>query len=212
MQPTFDQAFQMLSIAREAHASLEVLQDVYNAGLLSDLLKAENPAAVNREEFRRVLGYGPSVFKVEMGGPETTDQITANLGFMFDKLINQQNFPLEKAKTLWEDEIEIVDPGYSFSEKEGLQILKNKGLLRPTYEHSIRFAQQHGKTVTSSERKPSIIFLHEAWQDQDRSRRVMCLNRNLPYHRVFDLSYLGGTFCGGYVLAGVRSHKQSSAV
>jgi hypothetical protein len=196
MQSTFDQAFQLLNITRESGASLETLQAVYGAGLLSDLLKAENPCKVNREEFRRLLGYDPSVFKVKMGGANNTDEITAALGFPFNDWIAQASFPLTASETPTEDEIEIVDPGKSFSQEEGLQILKEKGLLRPTYEHGIRFAEQHGK-ATTSEKKPFVIFLHEAWRDPDRDAE----------YRELSLRYPGIRFRDIYVLAGVRPRK-----
>ena len=206
MQPTFDQAFQLLKITRESGASLETLQAVYGAGLLSDLLKAENPCKVNREEFRRLLGYDPSVFKVKMGGANNTDEITAALGFPFNNWITQANFPLTASETPTEDEIEIVDPGKSFSEEEGLAILKEKGLLRPTYEHGIRFAEQHGK-ATTSEKKPFVIFLHEAWLDPNRDRRIVYLDRRAEYRELY-LDYPGLGFLDGCVLAGVRPRKQ----
>ncbi len=205
MQPTFDQAFQLLKITRESGASLETLQAVYDAGLLSDLLKAENPCKVNREEFRRLLGYDSSVFKVKMGGANNTDEITVALGFPFHDWITQANFPLTASETPTEDEIEIVDPGKSFSEEGGLAILEEKGLERPTYEHGIRFAEQHGKTT--SEKKPFVIFLHEAWLDPDRDRRIMCLNRIAKYRRLYLLCpvFRFGDDC---VLAGVRPRNK----
>ena len=205
MQPTFDQAFQLLNITRESGASLETLQAVYGAGLLSDLLKAENPCKVSREEFRRILGYDPSVFKVKMGGANNTDEITAALGFPFNNWITQANFPLTASETPTEDEIEIVDPGKSFSEEEGLAILKEKGLLRPTYEHGIRFAEQHGK-ATTSEKKPFVIFLHIPWRGPSRRRRFVCLRRRAEYRELY-LVYPGYGFNGHCVLAGVRPHK-----
>jgi hypothetical protein len=205
MQPTFDQAFQLLNITRESGASLENLQAIYNAGLLSDLLKAESPCKVNREEFRRLLGYDPSVFKVKMGGANNTDEITAALGFPFNDWITQANFPLTASETPTEDEIEIVDPGKSFSEEEGLTILKEKGLLRPTYEHGIRFAERHGK-ATTSEKKPFVIFLHEAWLGPNRRRRVVCLYRSAGYRELY-LYYPDDGFLDRCVLAGVRPRK-----
>jgi hypothetical protein len=202
MQPTFDQAFQLLNITRESGASLETLQAVFQ-GFLPDLLKAEK--LPNREEFRKLLGYDPSVFKVKMGGANNTDEITAALGFPFNDWITQANFPLTASETPTEDEIEIVDPGKSFSEEEGLAILKEKGLLRPTYEHGIRFAEQHGK-ATTSEKKPFVIFLHEAWQDPYRDRRIVYLDR-FAFCRKLYLLYPGVRFGGDCVLAGVRPRK-----
>ncbi len=63
--PTFDQAFQLLSVVREADKNLEGLQALYTTGLLSDLLKAENLAKVDREAFRKLLGFDPSSFRVK---------------------------------------------------------------------------------------------------------------------------------------------------
>ena len=169
--PTFDQAFQILNLAREAGVSLETL------------------------------------FRVKMGGSENTDQIVAALrkdGLWVNNYITQTNFPL-KPNALGEDEIEIVDPDRSFSEEEGLQILKDKGLTRPTYEHAIRFAKQHGKTTTS-EKKLFVIFLHEAWQDPNGNRRVLYVNRN-PDNRELNLNYPDNRFNDNCVLVGVRSRK-----
>jgi len=206
--PSFDQAYQMLNLAREAGASLEDLQTLYATGLLSDLLKTENPATVDREKFRTLLGFDPSVFRVKMGGPENTDQIMAALGFPFNEWINQKNFPLKQAETPWEDGIEIVDPDRSFSFDECPVILSVAGLLAPIYEHGIRFAQQHGKTTTST-KKPFVVFPHEPWQDPDRDRRVMCFGRH-PSDRRLHLYYPGYGFYDDCVLAGVRPRKQPS--
>ena len=207
MQPTFDQAFQLLNITRESGASLENLQALYNAGLLSDLLKAENPCKVSREEFRRILGYDPSVFKVKMGGANNTDEITAALGFPFNDWITQANFPLKPSKTPWEDEIELVDldGDPSESEEEALVILAKHKLKRPTYQHGIRFAEQHGK-ATTSEKKPFVIFLHETWQDPRGNRRVVYLSRSAKYRKL-DLDHLAFKFDNRCVLAGVRPRR-----
>jgi hypothetical protein len=208
MQPTFDQAYQMLNIAREAGVSLEQLQTVYNLGFLPDLLKAKNLTAVDREAFRKLLGYDPSVFSVKMGGPENTDMIVAALranGIWVNDYVTQANFPLTALKTPVEDEIEIVDPGKSFSEEEGLVILAKHKLDRPTYKHGIRFAEQHGKATTSKE-KPFIIFLHPSWQDPLDFRRVLYVDRD-PVDRELNLIYPGSRFFDDCVLAGVRRRK-----
>ncbi len=186
------------------------LQALIASGLLTDLRRCAaelDPTKVNRDEFQKVLGFDPSVFTVKMGGSNNTDEITAALGFPFNDWITQANFPLTASETPWDDEIEIVDPGKSFSEEEGLAILKEKGLLRPTYEHGIRFAEQHGKATTSG-KKPFVIFLHEAWLDPSRNRRIVYLRRGAEY-RELDLFYPVDRFDGGCVLAGVRPRKQS---
>jgi len=185
------------------------LQALIASGLLTDLRRCAaelDPTKVNRDEFQKVLGLDPSVFRVLMSGANNTDEITAALGFPFDDWITQKNFPLTASETPTEDEIEIVDPGKSFSEEEGLAILKEKGLLRPTYEHGIRFAEQHGK-ATTSEKKPFVIFLHEAWRDPSRRRRIVFLGRVAMYRGLY-LGYPVDRFFGLCVLAGVRPRKQ----
>ena len=207
--PTFDQAFQLLSVVREADKNLEGLQALYTTGLLSDLLKAENPAKVDREAFRKLLGFDPSSFRVKMGAAETTDEIAAYLnanGFNYvNEWINQKNFPLKAKEIPEDDEVVIYDPGTSFTEEEGLAILKREGLLRPTYEHGLRFAREHGTTTTSA-KKPFVIFLHEPWQDPSGNRRVVYVDRN-PDNRELRLHYPGLKFHDHCVLAGVRPRK-----
>ncbi len=204
MQPTLDQGRQLLNLAGEAGVSLEKLQILYGTGLLSDLLKTENPAAVNREEFRVLLGFVPSVFRVKLGGPEKTDQIVSGLGFPANSYITQKNFPL-KPHAIEEAEIEIYDPGCSFSEEEGHGFLKAVGLERPTHEHFLRFAEQCG-TATTSKKKPFVIFLHEPWLGPYDNRRVLYLDRSSA-HRKLHLLCPDYRFLGACVLAGVRPRK-----
>lgn len=206
--PSFDQAYQMLNLAREADVSLETLQAFYATGLLSDLLKAENPGAVNREEFRRILGYDPSVFRVKLGGPETTDQIVASLGFPANSYITQANFPIKPRAAIEEVEIEIVDPDRKFGFDECPAILAEAKLDEPTHEHGIRFAEQHGKTTTSM-KKPFVIFPHKPWRGPNRDLRVVYLNRDPSDHEL-SLRYPDYGFDDCCVLAGVRPRKQPS--
>jgi hypothetical protein len=122
------------------------------------------------------------VFRLRMGGPETTDQITAGLGFPFDPKITQTNFPLNASESPRQDEIEIIDPEWlgeepTFSEEEGLKLLADARLDPPTYEHGIRFAQQYGKTITSTE-KPFVYFLQESLQDPEGHHCVLVLIRD----------------------------------
>ena len=144
-----------------------------------------------------------------MGRDETTDEIVAHLkenGFNYvDPLITQVNFPLTPRSAVEEDEIVIHDPGGSFSVTEGLAILKQEGLLRPTYEHGLRFTREHG-TATTSKKKPFVIFLHEPWLDPCRGRCVVYLDRH-PGGRELNLHYPGSGSDGGCVLAGVRPRK-----
>ena len=144
------------------------------------------------------------VYRIKLGGPETTDEIISGLGFPANSNITQENFPL-KPHAIEDVEIEIIDPGCSFSEDEGLKFLADAKLGRPTYGHALRFAKQHGK-ATTSEKKPFVVFLHEAWQDPNRSRRVLCLVCRARYRELF-LGYPDVGFDDDCVLAGVRPRK-----
>ncbi|MEK7174211.1 MAG: hypothetical protein AAB759_00960 [Patescibacteria group bacterium] len=204
---TFPQAKHLIEVFETLGSGR--LQALFASGLLIDLRRCAaelDPTKVNRDEFQRILGLDPTLFRVKMGGSNNTDQITAALGFAFNEWITRANFPLTPSATPWEDEIEIVDPGCSFTEEEGLKILKDKGLERPTYEHGIRFAEQHGKTTTS-EKKPFVIFLHEAWLDPDRDRRIVYLDRRAEDRGLY-LDDPDRRFRGFCVLAGVRPRKQ----
>jgi len=210
--PSFDQAYQMLNLAREAGASLETLQALYMSGLLSDLLRVENPAVVDREKFRTLLGFDPLFSRVKLGGPETTDDIVRMLrkgGFLVNNPITQKNFPLAPHEAQ-DIEIKVVDPGCSFSEAEGLDLLKAAGLERPTYEHALRFAEQYGM-MTSSTKKPFVVFLHEAWLDPGGDRHVLCLHRDSADRRLC-LRCPGRRFDGDCGLAGVRPCKPKPSV
>ena len=147
----------------------------------------------------------PEVFRVRLGGPETTDEIVANLGFPANEWITRANFPLTPRQALEEVEIQIIDPGQSFNKNEGLIILAEVKLERPTHEHAIRFAEQYGKITTSSN-KPFVVFLHKAWEDTENIPRVLCLFRS-PEHRWLHLDYADDGFFDTCVLAGVKSRK-----
>jgi hypothetical protein len=160
-----------------------------------------------------IVKGGQSIFTLKMGGPENTDQIIAALGFDFNELITQANFPLKPSDTTWEDDIEIIDPGCRFTEEEGLKFLADARLVRPTYEHGIRFGQQHGRAMTLRE-KPYIVFLHEAaWLAPSRFRRIVSLRCRTEVHTIYlsytklSLSYPADGFSEGCVLAGVRRRK-----
>ena len=55
-------------------------------------------------------------------------------------------------------------------------------------------------------KKPFIIFLHEAWLDPPRRRRLVCLDRDAR-SRELDLYCPDSRFFDGCVLAGVRRRK-----
>ncbi len=115
-------------------------------------------------------------FLVKMGAPETTDEIVAYLnanGFYYvHEWINQENFPLTAKEVQRDDEIVIYDPGASFTEEEGLAILKRERLLRPTYEHALRFAREHGTRENFSE-DLFVTFLHDPWKEPRGDRRII---------------------------------------
>jgi hypothetical protein len=187
------------------------LQALISSGLLTDLRRCAaelDPTKVNRDEFQRILGLDPTVFRVKMGGPKNTDQITQEwreAGFYVNDYLTQANFPLTARETTEDTEIEIIDPGCSFSEEEGLKFLEAAGLERLTYEHALRFAEQCGRTTTG--KKPYIVFLHEPWLAPDRYRRFVCVRRRPGDRRLYVYCPVI-RFSDDCVLAGVRRRKQ----
>lgn len=147
------------------------------------------------------------LLKVKLGGSGTTNGIVQYLkenGFSYvNDLITNSNFPLKPHK-IEEDKIKIIDPGCSFNEKEGLELLKTAGLLRPTIEDALRFAEQYGTTTIGG--KPYIIFLHEPWLDENCHPRILYIGRGSE-NREFGLDYPDLGFIDYCVLAGVVPHK-----
>lgn len=143
-----------------------------------------------------------AVFRVKMGGFLNTDQITKILGFPCNPWITQKNFPIECGSS-WEDEVEIINvPGRLRDEAEGLKILKDAGLDRPTHEHGIQFARQFGGKMSAE--KSCILFLHTPWKDPRDNDRIICMDRGR--RRFLSLSHVGLGFNDRCVLAGVRHH------
>ena len=153
----------------------------------------------------------PEVFRVRLGGPETTDEIVANLGFPANELITQENFPIQPHAAIEEVEMQIVDPNCNFREEEGLVILTEVKLERPTYEQGIRFTQQYGRIMASSNKKPFILFLHEVWLDSKGVPHVLCLFRSQD-RRWLHLNCLSIGFFNTCVLAGVLPHKHPPGI
>ena len=167
-------------------------------------LKAHLQAAI---EGRFIDG---EIYLVEMGGPETTDQIVAYLksqGLWVNEYITSKLFPLT-ARASYTDVIEIVDPGRGFNFDECPAILNAAGLDCPTSEHWLRFARKYGTTTVG--KKPYVVFPHEPVEDPLRNRRVGVVGRD-PQGRRLRLCYPDGGFGDGCVLAGVRRAKQSQA-
>jgi hypothetical protein len=148
----------------------------------------------------------PEIYRVKLGDPITTDQITSALGFQFHEWITQANFPLKQAKNPWEDEIQFIVPGSGFTEEEGLWFLAMAKLDRPTYEHGIRLAQQYGKKATLCRPTNSVVFLHKPWRGPDRAYHVVrvALDEDFPW---LNLHYSRGKFSVFNLLAGVRRRK-----
>jgi len=175
---------------------------------MSNAFRVAKESAVKAfDAFRIKIGFDPSVFRVRLGGPETTNQIVASLGFPVNGYIVQEDFPL-KSREIEKVEIELVKPGkYIKNEKEGLAILAEHKLERPTYEHALRFAEQYGRIAIFFKRE-KIIFWHKPVNAQGYGLQVMCLSR-YPKFRFLDLCSPHNGFGHDYncVLAGVRPHK-----
>ena len=144
------------------------------------------------------------VFQVKLGGTATTDEIGRawrDAGFYTNGCITQTNFPLNP-HVIEDATIGIIDPGCPFSAGEGLRFLEVGGLMRPTYEHALRFVEQHGGTMNGNKDKPYIIFLHEPVLVPHGIRHVLYVSRNPDYRRI-SLCYYGDKFVDLCVLAGV---------
>ena len=152
---------------------------------------------------------GQSTFKVVLGGHETTDQIVKHLkanGFRrVHEAITQKNFPI-KPHEIKDVQIEIVDPGRPFTAEEGTVFLKSMGLLPPTEEHALRFAEQRGRMVATSNEK-CLVFLHRHWEDNDGRRRMLFIHNIMDDNRRFGLIFADNGFGHDCLLAGVRPGK-----
>jgi hypothetical protein len=190
------------------------LQALYASGLLTDLRRCAaefDPTKVDRDQYQKLLGLNPSLFKVLMGGPEDTDEIVRQIkaaGVPVNDDITQTNFPIAQAATPWEDEIELVDPNREFDFSECPKILTDAGLLKPTHEHALRFAHKNAATIPTSSLKPFIIFPHKPWLAPSSRDRIVDVRRR-PAYRHVDLNYTTSRFNDHYVVAGVRPRKSA---
>jgi hypothetical protein len=164
----------------------------------------DNIEEINQSEVRE--DSDPLVYRIIMAGTLDTDQIMAGLGMPFDRRITQENFPL-RPDSLPDDRIETVDPKRSFTEEEGLQILADNKLDRPSYRHGIHFAEQYGTKTVSGE-ESLVLFLHEAWMGPGETPRIMYLCRGVDRCR-FGLMYADQKFSASSVLAGVVRRMRS---
>lgn len=163
----------------------------------------------------------PKVFRIALGGTQTTDELLKNLLFPFNPLITQAHFPITPRETIEEVEIEIVDLDAELGEMRrryadlsvgmiGRMILGERGLQPPTYEHAIRFVQQYGMRTSAQEQPRPIVFLHELreWPSSIKDS-VLCLRR---VHLELDLFWTSLSLReADVVLAGVCAHDQHPA-
>jgi hypothetical protein len=151
------------------------------------------------------------VFEVTLGAPSTTDDVFELLDFEYQagawrekSLITQKNFPLvpHPPEVIG---IKFVDsPDSKFSIKEGLRALSIAETGRPTYEHALRFIEQHGHITTPPKEFGFILFLHEPWQDSNGKYWVLALLR-VPHKAITFLVSSDEDFCAGdipFLLAG----------
>ena len=110
------------------------------------------------------------VYPTLLGGRGTTDEIVRWLKnedrFSYvNSRITTENFPFPARKEQEEENIVVYDPECSFDVNEGLLNMKKRGLLRPSYEHMLRFLRQHGMGAALPSDKPFVLFLHEPLED-----------------------------------------------
>jgi len=113
--------------------------------------------------------------------------------------ITAENFPQEEVR----GEVEIFDPGKSFTFKEGIQFLKDKGYEPANAYELLTYGATH---LEENSDKPYIIALGTVWLHPRRFPHVICVYRS-PSDRKLRLFWTGNGFVGNCVLAGVRPRK-----
>jgi hypothetical protein len=209
--PTLAQASHLIQLVERKKPTLKQLQLLFNSGFLTDVLRAAievDLAAVDREAVQKALGLDPTVFKVLMGCPETTDDIVRTLlasRVLVNEHITQANLPLHPREMPDEDVIELVDPGRKFSFDACGEILTHARLDVPAYEHALRFAHRNTAPITASSksRKSCIVFPHKSWFGPDGNRYVISVDC-LPGDHMVDLHAITIEFGEFYLVAGVR--------
>ena len=95
MQPaTFNQALQALTLISHKDPTLEVLNRLYQSGLLSDLIEAD-PSQVNRDEFRKLIGLTPLELRITVDYAQSLEQMIADGNYDWkNDDITAKRFPL----------------------------------------------------------------------------------------------------------------------
>lgn len=145
-----------------------------------------------------------------VGGRETTDEIVRwlkdqNRFSYVNSRIRTQSFPFPPRKDQTEEKIVVYDPECLFNRDQGLLNITEQGLLRPSYEHALKFVRQHGLKADLPGKKPFVLFLHEPIIEDPQNEDDLVLYAGLfSSCRKLYLGYPDRGFSRMCLLAGVQ--------
>ncbi len=150
---TFDQAVHLLKLVEESGCPCSQLQDLFDSGLFSDLLKA-NVYNVDRKEFQRVIGI-KVVYRVMVDYDCSLAQmIEAGNYEEVDISITHENFPIQGFGRL-EKEIILFRFNRAMSSRQIITEMDKQGCRPAKIEELLAL----GKAQPEIQRKSPIIAM-----------------------------------------------------
>lgn len=177
---TSGQFVKFTSLLEQKGSNPERFQLFLGSGLLADLLEAD-PSAIDREEFRKLIGLPPLTLRITVDYSLSLEQMIA-LGQYDSKNddITAERFPV-KGEGKKEVVVELVKYEENMSSDEVLADLDSKGLRPATHEELLAF----GTAFPELQRKFPIVALgsvaevyglrYVLYLDGDDSRRRLGL-------------------------------------
>ena len=151
---TLAQANHFLTLINQKGVQAEQLQELYESGLLADLLDA-NVGEVNRDDFRKLCGLTPLEPRITVDyGMSLADMVKAGHYDWANKDITSKNFPnTRKGK----DDVmpELVHFNRTITSDEAIAELDTMGFRSGTIEELLAY----GATSPETQRKFPIIAL-----------------------------------------------------
>ena len=168
---TLGQGAHILTLIGQKDKDKDFLTALIGSGLLADLLDLDDPAAINREEFRKVLGLGPLELRISVNYGRSLDEMkkAGNYDWMNDD-ITAERFPI-KGEGIKELVPELIHFNRSISSDNALADLDKMGLRPATIEELLAL----GETFPEMQRKFPIIALGSVGEVSGR-RSVPCLD------------------------------------
>ncbi len=183
---TLGQGAHILTLIGQKDKDKDFLTALIGSGLLADLLDLDDPASINREEFRKVLGLGPLELRISVNYGRSLDEMkkAGNYDWMNDD-ITAERFPI-KGEGIKELVPELIHFNRSISSDNALAELDKMGLRPATIEELLAF----GETFPEMQCKFPIIALGSVCRVVG-NRRVPYLDEDAS-ERNLDLLWFGG--------------------